>query len=571
MSKYNNGCVKGVLRAQGRGFVNEAGEPVVLAGYAIANWQNPEGFMVGQPPRPLEWVFPKDDRQNNQRFDRRRTISQVVQELCGSEYLSTFWDRWEEAHTNEEDIKAMAEDGWNCVRVVLDANALLYEEPGIQFNEKAFTRLDHLFDWCEKYKIYVILDMHASVGGINGCCGDALFNHYPSLLMDEESKERQILLWEELTRRYHERWILAGYDLANEPVSTPPAYFAIPLLEQYYIECIERMRKIDGGKHIFFLEGPAFARSNEIFGHDYDPGYHNWAINVHIYGADCSLKDLRPYILKGLELDVPIWISECGSHPIANAVFFDMCGHLGIGYSIWGWKTAAREGRTNNLGQVLPKEWDKIAAFISGGPRPSYENSQRIFDEYLESLWYQNCIRNKEYPRLSQKRPNINVPGVGYDMWEPDGRRYYGNWEWGNYLEFRAEDHTTLVWATQKRHPFPSFDFDCGPKPEVRYDPLFDLALELSAEEYAYYTVHEVEKLCQVSVEGTALEEAKIEVYCNGDLVGEVTLPKTTMSITEEEHLPLSESVAIPAGEEAVVKLVVKQGTVQIKNVKFAY
>ncbi len=113
----------------------------------------------------------------------------------------------EEAHTNEEDIRAMAEAGWNCVRVVLDANALLYEEPGIRFNEKAFAHLDHLFDWCKTYKIYVILDMHASVGGINGCCGDALFNHYPNLLMDEESKERQILLWEEFMILKEELWL----------------------------------------------------------------------------------------------------------------------------------------------------------------------------------------------------------------------------------------------------------------------------------------------------------------------------------------------------------------------------
>ena len=53
--------------------------------------------------------------------------------------------------------------------------------------------------------------MHASVGGINGCWGDALHDHYPNLLMDDESKDRQIILWEELTRRYHNRWILAGY------------------------------------------------------------------------------------------------------------------------------------------------------------------------------------------------------------------------------------------------------------------------------------------------------------------------------------------------------------------------
>ena len=100
---------------------------------------------------------------------------------------------------------------------------------------------------------------------------------------------------------------------------------------------------------------------------------------------------------------------------------------------------------------------------------------------------------------------------------------------------------------------------------------LFDLALELTAGEYAYYTVHEVEKPCQVSIEGVALEDTEIELFCNGEPVGKVALSKTAVSITDTENLAISEPVIIPAGEEAVVRLAVKQGTVQIKNVNFAY
>ena len=522
--------------------------------------------MVGQPPRPMEWVFPKDDMGNNRRFDRRRSMSQVVRELCGSEYLSTFWDRWEAAYTSEDDIKAMAEIGWNSVRIVLDANALLYEEPGIRFNEGAFARLDNIMDWCEKYKVYAILDMHASVGGINGCCGDALFDHYPSLLCDDESMERQIILWEELARRYQDRWILAGYDLANEPVSTPPAYFAIPLLDEYYTKCIERIRKIDGGKHIFFLEGPCFARSNAIFTHDYDPEYHNWAINVHIYGADCSMKDLRPYLLKGLEFDVPIWISESGSDAIGNAIFYDICAHLGVGYSLWGWKTAAHNGKTRCVGFHLPKDWDKIQAYILGGPRPSYAKSQAIFDEYLDNMWYKNCVTDFETTRISKKHPNIDLPAVGYDMWKPDGQRYYGNWEWGNYLDFRSEDRTKLVWATDKELPFPPFDFDCGPKPVVRYTPIYDLALELTAGECAWYTVHEAKQEMKLSLVGVALGEATLRLSIGGVECGVVTLAEGDIL-----HPGLSQSVTVPGGEDVTVCVEVVSGTAQLKTVKFVY
>ena len=49
--------------------------------------------------------------------------------------------------------------------------------------------------------------------------------------------------------------------------------------------------------------------------------------------------------------------------------------------------------------------------------------------------------------RLAAKHPNIDLPGVAYDMWTEEGKRYYGNWELSNYLNFRMEDHTKLVWG----------------------------------------------------------------------------------------------------------------------------
>lgn len=563
MQCTGNSVVKGFLKAEGTNFVNADGEKVVLTGYAISGWQNPEGFMVGQHPIGMDNVFPKDDDRNYHRFDRRRSISQTVRELCGSEYLLTFWDRWESAYIGEADIAKMAEMGFNCVRIVLNANALLEEEPGIRFNEGAFTRLSRILDWCEQYRIYAVLDMHATVGGVCGICGDSLFHHYPSLLMDAESRERQIILWEELCRRFHDRWILAGYDLANEPVSTPPAYFAIPLLTDFYHECISRMRRIDHGAHIFFLEGPAFARSNEIFDHDFDPEYHNWALNVHIYDADCSMKDLYPYLLKRHELAIPVWISECGSAAINNAAFFDICAQLGIGWSIWTWKVAenCRDAYRCNV-QPLPKEWDRIIAFLKGGPRPSYDDSKKIFDEYIENLLFENCRINEDYPRISQKRPDIDLPGAFYDMFRPDGSRYLGNWMLSNYLNFRPEDHTKLVWAVNKKTPFPDFSFDCGPCERETYSPATDLALELNAGEDAFYSVRRVRKTCQLTVEGTGAGMA--ELFCNGELLGKIEFPKVPVTCPV-----LSGHFSILPCEDAVIRILVKCGTVTVTAMHF--
>lgn len=132
--------------------------------------------------------------------------------------------------------------------------------------------------------------MHGVVGGNNGATGDSLFCEYPSVFLDAESKERQIILWEEIVRRFASRWIVAGYDLINEPVSSPVQHEHIPLLIEYYDECIERIRKIDR-EHIIFLEGAKFARDTRIFHRRYDERCNNWAISIHIYGASPEIKD----------------------------------------------------------------------------------------------------------------------------------------------------------------------------------------------------------------------------------------------------------------------------------------
>ena len=572
MSRLNNEFVKGDLRTDGIRIVNEDGQEIILNGYGAANWENVEGFMIGSAPLPRDnfkfILFPGPGKDHNpERWTCRRFVSQQIRELCGQKYLDTFWDRWEENHLREEDIKLMADMGYNTVRIVLNANALLYEEPGIQFNEGGFGRLESVIDWCEKYRIYAILDMHGVVGGNNGATGDSLFCEYPSIFLDAESMERQIILWEEIVRRFGSRWIIAGYDLINEPVSSPVQHEYIPLLVKYYDACIERIRKIDR-KHIIFLEGAKYARDFRIFdNHEYDPECHNWAISIHLYGASPEIRDLYPWLLKRDELNVPLWLGECGSGPVNDSIFYDICEHLHVSYTPWGWKTArdpqAHLHPKGPVNHFVPEGWEKIQAFQMVGPRPSYEESIRIMDAFIESTKLENCEINYDAPRTQKKNPDITLPAVCYDMWNEDGSRYYGNWEWSNYLNFRLEDHTKLVWATEKTLPYPEFAWYDDPN-ALRYDPTTDLALELSEGEYANYTVREVKEGCTVKLEGVG--EADVELVSEGRTIGTVRFEDG--SILEPVF---SESFAIGTGERVTVKVVVKKGTLQLKNVAFAY
>ena len=74
------------------------------------------------------------------------------------------------------------------------------------------------------------------------------------------------------------------------------------------------------------------------------------------------------------------------------------------------------------------------------GPRPSYEESIKIMDEFIELTKLEHCVVNEDNVRLAAKHPNIDLPGVAYDMWTEDGKRYYGNWEAGGNLVFAARE-----------------------------------------------------------------------------------------------------------------------------------
>ena len=184
-------------------------------------------------------------------------------------------------------------------------------------------------------------------------------------------------------------------------------------------------------------------------------------------------------------------------------------------------------------------------------------------DEYIELTKLEHCTVNYDRARTDAKHPNITLPGVGYDMFLEDGSRYYGTWELSNYLNFRLEDHTKLVWASEKTLPYPDFRWYDDRNVE-RYDPLQDLALELHEGEFANYTVREVKQDCTVILEGVG--DAEVDVYCNGMLVGVVTLVKGDIL---KPHW--SRPLTIHAAEEATVKVVVKSGVLTLKNVKFEY
>ena len=551
-----NRDVDGYLHTNGRWMVNGRENPVILKGWAAGNWMNPEGFMVDGIEGMYGFTSLSKGLANNIRFDRQRTIAYGVRELCGTKYAETFWPKWYRAYLGERDIQAMAELGYNSIRLVLDGNAFLYEEPGIQFNEDTFSMLTDVLDWCEKYRIYAILDMHAAPGGQSGVSCDNGIDNQPHLLTEPESYERAIILWEEFARRYKDRWIIGAYELLNEPISPPHLRNMSGDLRRFYEDTISRIREIDQ-KHMIILEPPAFAHDMSFFNTGFDLKCNNWAYSVHLYWFNPEMHDFYQYLEPSRRLDVPVWIGEGRASPEDMAVFYDMVAEYGVGYNLFSWKYMQDEkGNAHNglLSYPMPEGWEKIARYIDqGGPRPSYEESQKLMDASIEASKFDNCVMIQDMPAYTLRAQGITLPAAGYDSVGGAGISFQGSWREGNVYAYRPEDQIEMV--RKPNAPVPHI-FDQRPGSN-----LCNLSVVLKEREFVCYSVNQVRSNSAPRLNGQVLEDTTCLITVGSEK--KEFMWKKGKSLIEEILLPMA------LGKRCTVRIQVQTGSLLIDSVEF--
>lgn len=557
---FNN--VEGWLRTEGTIFVNEKGEEVLLRGHGVGNWLNPEGFLFGgsefSASMPNGFARATD-------FGRGRNMDLFITELCGREYQQSFWKKWVENYFNENDIVAMKEEGFNSVRLPLDARLLLKEEPGYIFDEEQFKLLERLIDKCEEVGLYVILDMHAACAGQSAIGCDNGVDNMPHLFTDEEGEERTIRLWEELAKRFKDRWIVAGYELLNEPIALPMWDYLIPELRSFYEKLVSAIRAIDT-RHILFIQGHRFSSRTDVFDRDFDPKYHNWAMATHLYETFPDLAMLGPVLEKRDELNVPVWMGETGgsepSEPeVGNAwmaATYELFMENHISYNIWCAKAVENADAAFGHCFKRPEGWQQIVDYCGkGGAKPSYEKAIRTFDELLENIKLENCTAHPENIDALMRRPGTLVFASSYDS----DSEHRGSYKYALYCGFRREDRMHLMYEPGYVHN------DLGGLAMLsgrheKYGDWRHIWLRLEASDVASYSVRQAENEVKVRLQCMADEENVVRVSCGDKVLFEGTIPVS-------DKLAFVDVGMAPSGDRSVVKLECIKGSLIMRAIQF--
>lgn len=409
--------IKGFLKAEGRRLINGDGDELLLRGVGLGSFLLPEGYM---------WCFPDTG-------DRPRRIEDMIVELIGDEKAKYFWKTYYERYISEEDIIQISKEGFNSIRVPINSRFILKDIETASFNEDHLLLIDRVIDWCRTNGLYVVLDLHGAPGGQTGTNIDDSENNKPELFIYEKNKKLTIDIWRMLAKRYKNEWIVAGYDLLNEPL---PEWFSeyndsvMPLYE----EIVKAIREEDK-EHMIILEGVHWATDWSIFTKKIDD---NLMLQFHKYWNNPDTESIGDYLEKREELNVPIFMGEGGENNVSwYTGAFRLFEDHNISWNFWTWK---KMSTTNSPCSInMPHNWKLLVSYLEGGDKPISEAAEEILWEYLSNISFKNCKYYSEVVNSIFTRVPVNIPSIFYGYHGRD-KSYFINEKSKQNIGFRIND-----------------------------------------------------------------------------------------------------------------------------------
>lgn len=365
-------------------------EQISFKGLGVGNWLNLEHFMFGLPT-PDEMI------QNS------------MHKIFGTEKSIAMMKDYRDFFLREEDFIFLSSIGINLLRVPFNHRLFLSDDNTNRLNDEGFRQFDRLFQLAEKYRIFILPDLHTTPGSQNpdwhsdNSYGVPMFWKYKSL------RDQAVLIWKEIAKRYSGERYLLGYDLLNEP-----AMAGWEGINEFYGEAIKAIREHDPN-HLIVLEGDMFSMKFDGLKHFIDQ---NIAIGFHYYptvwhpellSPDLTRQQRCKKIIDGLimlldetkQFQIPVLCGEfgygkdCGSSMLRNELLqdtIDLFQTENISWCLWAYKDA------NFMSLVSPEDHGVWMSLVR---RIEEKWTQEIEKEQASEVL--GIIRNQYFPKMSKE------------------------------------------------------------------------------------------------------------------------------------------------------------------------
>lgn len=352
------------VHTRGQQIYTPEGKPFLMKGTNLGNWLLPEGYMFKFDKVNAPWM-----------------IEQVLLELIGPSASTRFWKQYLDSYITEADIRLLKEMGSNSVRLPFDYRLFTNESYlGANDSTRGFYYMDQVVNWCKKYQLYLLLDMHGAPGGQTGDNIDNSYG-YPFLYTDSGCQAQTIKIWKRIANRYKDETIILGYDLLNEPI----AHFfdqdqLNPLLEPLYRKIVRAIREVDKN-HLIFLEGAQWASKFHVFSKPFDD---KLVYSFHKYWTDTTQAVIQEYIDFRSRYNVPIYVGETGENNDAWILSFrKLLEKNNIGWHYWPYKKM--ESTSCVVSFPKPVTWDSLVAYTKA-VRVSHEDIRKARPKNMQAI-----------------------------------------------------------------------------------------------------------------------------------------------------------------------------------------
>lgn len=366
---------KSKIKSEPQGFIHAEGKKLILDGEEIIlKGVNAGGWLLTE-----DWLTPTSLYEDLGTENGQYELEKALVSKYGEEKVSELFDIYRDNWWSEADFKNISDIGFNMIRLPFGWKDLTDENGDLKSG--AFDRLDRFVQNCEKYRLFVILDMHGAYGSQNGRHHSGDTTTGGDLFGNEKNESLTAALWKAIAEHYESNKWVAGYDLLNEPEGKPDSLTSKTQWD-FYDRLYDEIRQTDS-EHLIFMESCWDA---DHMPNPKDYGWENVAYEYHYYNWDNGndLKSMKSYFKYKAKLEfkyntlkykVPVFIGEFTffDNPDCWRYGLEFFEKHGMSWAMWTYKGCVSSN------WVLYSGEDRALENIVT-PQTDYERAKEIFN-----------------------------------------------------------------------------------------------------------------------------------------------------------------------------------------------